>query len=383
MDIQDILWKRVCIGDTVRLMDPSGREFPLNNRTVRVTDRVKRYGTGSSDLIRSVITDGGENPFPFVNCEPGKENHLAFAGHFIAQILKHPKGATQMSVHHAHYMPKLKRTMHTKKRGVLFGPFDAVLYDTICTIPHLSMTTSIDVVRAHALYKRTRAGLIEVDNPFWHLRDQGAPAQAWATMEGWVRVNRKAFRRWILQNINRMQFTRAELDRLEDERNREMEEDYWRDFDADLDFERNHEPDPEIEAMFDQDDKEAAADYAAGHAFLDEQERLRKMNEEAHGDDRSERYSVQSLLGEDADPRRQGPKTIGDLITINQMGTFLEEFKDSSIPPEKIDWAREVLRRVKLSTLYPNDVEQMGLLGAKIDEYDRIYGEREIKDEHL
>lgn len=221
--LNDILWKRVSIGDVVRLKDDRGT-FVTDNYVVRIVDRTMRFGTGSSDLFKGKILDGKPNPFPHTLCKGDKEDQFSFAGHFIAEIVKHPKGATMQYRHHNGYRPGLKRITHTDSRGMLFGPFDCLVNDIISTMPNLTMSTTISMSKAWALFGKTKPGFVTFEHIFDSHDDHPF------SMEGWIRVRRKPFKNWLIQNINRMQYTRKELDEMEDQYNKEMYEELDRDF---------------------------------------------------------------------------------------------------------------------------------------------------------
>lgn len=460
---RDNIWKMVGIGDIVEaFFDHHVTDGPeVATRQYRVLNIDPRYGSAASPLIKAVPVDGKTD---WYHTDHG---YNMFAGSYITKVVSKAKGPHITQRFHPHYYPKNRIITRTDEAGRLFGPFDSIVYDIISTLPAISLTTKIDINRAWKLFCKSKPGFIGIDEPFNRYRARLSDVVTDEfTMQGWIRVNRKAFKRWLLQNINKMQATKRELDAWQDQVDKEDYEQSMEDFDdlmdrfeARLESERAHEPDPEVGnnepgqedwrddeelsevnraeddepydhhptddyihdpglqkheldaaqthdehnydagdadpgilATFDQDQidineqahvqreqelHEEAQEYFAGHAFLHEQERLRKMNEEAYPPHDPQPIQHYERM------RNLGPKSIGDLITINQMNEFLEEFKDSSIPRERIDQARDILRRVKLSTLYPQDEDQLGLLGAKIDEYDRIYGEREIKDDAL
>lgn len=215
---QNHTWKRVCIGDTVECyFDHDKNQEYKGIRQFRIIGCTKRFGTGASDLFHALPVDGYPIRIETLDRE-------TFAGSYITKVIHHPKGATLTHAHHPQYHPKYKHVVFKRagKRNQWCAPFTELLFMALATM-NVRMTTVADVEIAHALYMKTKVGMVMDEI---HIHKDGYESYF---LRGYMVVNIKPFTRWVRQNINRMQRPMQECNRLEDEHQRQMEQDYYDD----------------------------------------------------------------------------------------------------------------------------------------------------------
>lgn len=306
---QNHTWKRVCIGDTVECyFDHDRREEYKGIRQFRIIGCTKRFGTGASDLFHALPVDGYPIRIETLDRE-------TFAGSYITKVIHHPKGATLTHAHHPQYHPKYKHVVFKRagKRNQWCAPFTELLFMALATM-NVRMTTVADVEIAHALYMKTKVGMVMDEI---HINKDGYESYF---LRGYMVVNIKPFTRWVRQNINRMQRPMQECNRLEDEHQRQMEQDYYDDMEREdeLRYGRHEHCDTQ---NCEHDDDDGGIEITDIHLDDDiEDHPLFDRNHMSAGDydehmlPKEVEKAMNPDIATDVEEPDDGPKTIGDLI---------------------------------------------------------------------
>jgi hypothetical protein len=228
------------VGDTVEIYLP--HHFKPEDKgphKVQILEIKKRFG-GSSPLLKIVYL------------ETNKETYLDQS--FVTNVVQ--RGNLPYRPKNVFRDEFTDRMVNHPAKGQLQGSLTDLVIYFLARLPY-NLDRPIDDRKVRALWLKQQPGLIQD-----LLADRWLPGLHKGALRGLeIRVHAKPLQKWVNRNWHRFLATRQELDRQQREIDEEYSRQYWEDVEADMNREFNCELGPEDGSCYDDGDYYGADMY--------------------------------------------------------------------------------------------------------------------------